>query len=156
MEPPSTHRRRVENWQIHADYLLHLARQISDLQTASSGPSLIQIASTVCPPFGRSTNPSMTATMESISMDEASMKWATPIESADINVSIIAINRKPSACKRAPNDCYPFGQQAASISTASKRSPNLKFWGRNRHPPFSDQRPLKLQLQITPPSRTSG
>ncbi|KAL6000243.1 hypothetical protein ACLOJK_023938 [Asimina triloba] len=43
MEPPSTHRRRVENQQIHADYLLHLARQISDLQTASSGPSLIQI-----------------------------------------------------------------------------------------------------------------
>ncbi|KAL6000228.1 hypothetical protein ACLOJK_023923 [Asimina triloba] len=40
MEPPSTHRRRVENRQIHADHLLHLARQISDLQTASSRPSL--------------------------------------------------------------------------------------------------------------------
>ncbi|KAL6004632.1 hypothetical protein ACLOJK_005187 [Asimina triloba] len=79
----------------------------------------------------------MTATMESISMDEASMKWATPLESADINVSIIAINRKPLACKRAPNDCCPFGQQAASISTASKQSPDLKLWGRNRHPPFS-------------------
>ncbi|KAL6004633.1 hypothetical protein ACLOJK_005188 [Asimina triloba] len=89
MEPPSTHRRRVENRQIHADYLLHLARRISDLQTASSGPSLIQIANTVRPPpFGRSTNPSMTATMESISMDEASMKWATPLESADINKAI--------------------------------------------------------------------
>ncbi|KAL5979093.1 hypothetical protein ACLOJK_018990, partial [Asimina triloba] len=48
------------------------------------------------PPFGRSTSPSMTATMKSISMDETSMKWAAPLESADINVSIIAINRKPS------------------------------------------------------------
>ncbi|KAL5979258.1 hypothetical protein ACLOJK_019156 [Asimina triloba] len=155
MELPSTHRRRVENPQIHADYLLHLARQISDLQTASSGPSLIQIASTVRPPFGRSTNPSMTATMESISMDEASMKWATPLELADINVSIIAINRKPSTCKRAPNDCCPFGQQAASISTASKKSPELKFWGRNRHPPYFGQPARSSRASVRIPSSSS-
>ncbi|KAL6000241.1 hypothetical protein ACLOJK_023936, partial [Asimina triloba] len=68
-------------------------------------------------------------------MDEASMKWATPLESADINVSIIAINRKPSACKRAPNDCCPFGQQAASISTASNVLSSFNSRSRPHHAP---------------------
>ncbi|KAL5978846.1 hypothetical protein ACLOJK_018741, partial [Asimina triloba] len=167
MEPPSTHRRRVENRQIHADHLLHLARQISDLQTASSRSSLQMAISSPLAimgsndrifindvhsdrkpstastsrtqpqqwaipdpdrehrplPFGRSTSPSMTATMESISMDETNMKWAAPLESADINVSIIAINRKPSAPLQAKPRSEILGQKSSStVFSASSRS----------------------------------